>query len=434
MRESHPIVAGCDHLTDRDGVLHIDGISSSEIAEKFGTPVFVTSERRIRENYRRIHSAFATNRKKFRLHYALKANNNLSIIRILRSEGAGADCSSPAEIFLARLSGFSPEEILYSGNFNSDSELEYAFSSGCVINLDDAPLLGRLLAYGDPSIISFRINPGVGKGKYEGIVTAGPDAKFGMREQEAVSAYRHAIKSGIRRFGMHMMTGSNVLDAEYFPVVSEKLMGIASRISKELGISFEFIDIGGGFGVPYQPDEEALPIEEIAASVVSVFEEALNSNRKIGDPTLVVEPGRYLVCDSTVLLATVTHVKRSYKTFIGCDAGMNTLLRPALYGAYHEVLLANRLGTEKNIVANVTGQICENSDMMAKDRSMPEASAGDLLAFLDAGAYGFSMSSRYNTRPMAAEALVSGGKVEAIREREDFTDLVQRQKIPPHLL
>jgi diaminopimelate decarboxylase len=409
-------------------------MSCSDIAENFGTPVFVTSERRIRENYRRIHSAFASNRKKFRLHYALKANNNLSIIRILVSEGAGADCSGPAEIFLAKLSGFSSAEILYSGNFNSDSELEYALRSGCIINLDDAPLLDRLIAYGDPSIISFRINPGVGKGKYEGIVTAGPDAKFGMREQEAVSAYRHAKKAGIRRFGLHMMTGSNVLDAEYFPIVSEKLMGIASRISSELGIEFEFIDIGGGFGVPYQPGEEQLPIEEIAASVVTVFEESLSSNSKMGDPTLVVEPGRYLVCDSTVLLSTVTHVKRSYKTFIGCDAGMNTLLRPALYGAYHEALLANRLGLKKSMVANITGQICENSDMMAKDRNMPEASPGDILAFLNAGAYGFSMSSRYNTRPMAAEVLVSDGKAEIIREREEFTDLILRQRIPSHLL
>ncbi len=423
-----------DHLSDSNGVLCIDGISCSEIALRFGTPVFVTSERRIRDSYRRIYDAFATNRKKFRLHYALKANNNLSIIRILRSEGAGADCSGPAEIFLARLSGFSPEEILYSGNYNSDSELEYALRSGCIINLDDATILDRLLAHGDPSIISFRINPGVGKGKYEGIVTAGPDAKFGMREQEALSAYRHAMKAGIRRFGMHMMTGSNVLDAEYFPIVSEKLMGIASRISTELGIEFEFIDIGGGFGVPYQPGEEALPIEEVAKSVVGVFETALSGNSRMGDPTLVVEPGRYLVCDSTVLLSTVTHVKRSYKTFIGCDAGMNTLLRPALYGAYHEVLLANRLGMKRNMVANITGQICENSDMMAKDRNMPEASPGDILAFLNAGAYGFSMSSRYNTRPMASEVLISGGKAEVIREREDFTDMLQRQRVPAHLL
>ncbi len=417
-----------------DGTLHIDGLSCAEIAGRFGTPVFVTSERRIRENYRRIHGAFSSRRKKFRLHYAFKANNNLSIIRILRGEGAGADCSGPAEIFLARMCGFGPEEIIYSGNYNSGNELEYALKSGCIINIDDAPILDTLLAYGDPRIVSFRINPGIGKGKYEGIVTAGPDAKFGMREEEALSAYRHAMRKGIRRFGMHMMTGSNVLDAEYFPTVSEKLMGIASRISAELGIDFEFIDIGGGFGVPYQPGEEALPIEEVAASVVSVFESALSANGRMGDPVLVVEPGRYLVCDSTVLLSTVTHVKKSYRIFVGCDAGMNTLLRPALYGAYHEVLLANRLRMKKSVTVNITGQICENSDMMAKDRLMPQTSPGDILAFLNAGAYGFSMSSRYNTRPMAAEVLVHNGKAELIREREDFTDLVQRQRIPAHLL
>lgn len=423
-----------DYLQNVEGRLEIDGVSAEDIASAMGTPVYVYSEKRIRDNYRRISSAFGKKRKRFKANFAVKSNNNLTTLNILRQEGAGADCSCPAEIMLARMAGFGGKEILYSGNYNTDEELKYGLDSGAIINLDDGPLLQRLLKYGRPEVISFRINPGTGKGKYEGLVTAGPDAKFGMMEEEAIAAYRMAKGAGIKRFGLHMMSGSNVLDPEYFPAITERLMDIAARIAEEIGIEFDFIDVGGGFGVPYQEGEHELPIEEVASMVVDSFEGKIASSGKMGDPVLYIEPGRYIVCDAGVLLATVTHVKKARKNFVGCDAGMNTLLRPALYGAYHEILAADRLNDEKRLTANVTGQICENSDIMGKDRNLPDMKEGDLLAFLNCGAYGYSMASNYNTRTMPAECFIIGGKVFLTRERETFTDFLRRQVVPPGIM
>jgi diaminopimelate decarboxylase len=417
------------HLTDRQGMLFIEDTGATGIAHEFGTPVYVTSEARLRENYRRLHSAFASLKKEFSIHYAVKANSNLAIMKILREEGAGADCASPAEIYFAGLAGFERERTIYSGNYNSDTELQTALESGVIINLDDGPLLRRLIKFGMPGLISFRINPGTGKGRYAGITTAGPDAKFGMMEREALAAYREARDAGISRFGMHMMTGSNVLEADYFSLVTGKLMDTASKISAELGISFEFIDIGGGFGVPYEPGERELDIKRVARGVVDVFNRTLDSSRSMGNPALVIEPGRYLVADTTVLLSTVTYVKHSVKTFVGCDAGMNVLLRPALYGAYHEILVANKMDLPLTETADITGQICENTDVMAKERKICNVEAGDVLAIMNAGAYGFSMASRYNGRPLPPEVLVSGNRVRLIREREDIADMLRTQEI-----
>ncbi len=419
------------HLTNRQGMLFIDGVSAAEITREFGTPVYVTSEARIRENYRRLHSAFDTVKKEFKINYAVKANSNLSIMKVLKEEGAGADCASPAEIYFAGLAGFGRESTMYSGNYNSDAELQTALDSGVIINLDDGPLLRRLMNFGKPELISFRINPGTGKGRYAGITTAGPEAKFGMMEREALAAYREAKLAGISRFGMHMMTGSNVLEADYFSLVTGKLMDIASKISRELGISFEFIDIGGGLGVPYEPGENELDIKKVARGVVDVFDRALSSCRGLGNPTLMIEPGRYLVADSTVLLSTVTYVKHSGRTFIGCDGGMNVLLRPALYGAYHEILVANKMDSPLTERVNITGQICENTDVMAKDRKICHVEAGDVLAIMNAGAYGFSMASRYNGRPLPSEVMISNGRARLIRKREDNTDMLRTQEISP---
>ena len=423
---------GLDYLENRNGMLHIDGVSAADIAGRFGTPVYVYSEKRIRNNYRRIYEAFHRKRNKFRLNFAVKANNSLAVLNILRGEGSGADCSCPSEIMLAEMAGFEKGDILYSGNYNADDELRFAMESGVLINLDDGPLLKRLLKFGKPETISFRINPGQGRGKYKGLVTAGPDAKFGMME-EALAAYAGAKRAGIKRFGLHMMTGSNVLDPEYFPAITDRLMDIASRISSSLDIEFDFIDIGGGFGVPYQKEEQELPVSEMASMVVDRFEQKLFSSPSLGDPVLFIEPGRYIVGDAGVLLASVTHVKMAKKNFVGCDAGMNTLLRPALYGAYHDIIPAGRLNSDTSIVANVTGQICENSDIMGKDRRLPELRTGDLLAFLTCGAYGYSMASNYNSRAMPAESLVVDGIPYLARERQTIDEIVGKQTVPPQL-
>jgi len=417
---------------EKDGVLLVEDVPAPYIAAKFGTPTFVTSEARIRENFGRFHSAFSRV-SKFRLYYAVKANTNLALLALLRREGACADCSSPAEIYAASVAGFKANQMLYTGNYNTKEELDYAVKAGVPVNLDDPTLLKKLPPKALPETLCFRINPGMGKGGNEGLVFAGPDAKFGSPEDVAAKGYAEAKKMGVRRFGIHMMTGSNVLDSRYFPAITEKLMDIAGRIAAKVGVEFDFVNVGGGFGIPYSPSEEELPIGQVAKSVGEVFKAKVREY-EMGNPVLAAEPGRYLVADSTIILAKVCHVKRGPKKFVGIDAGMNTLLRPALYKAYHPMLAATKLDRRDQEVVNICGQICENTDILAKDRAFPNLGEGDLIAIFNAGAYGFSMSSQYNNRPRAAEVLVSGNRAELIRRRETHTDLLTGQSIPARLL
>ena len=415
-----------------DGQLSIGGCNIQKIAASFGTPTYVTDEQRIRENCRRLVVAFEKNYPKFRLNYAVKANNNLAILNVVRQEGAGADCSCVEELELARLAGFASDRLLYSGNYNSDYELAQGISSGAAVNLDDVELLPRLLKFGQPEILSFRINPGIGEGQYPGLVFGGENTKFGVEESRIEDAYSRAKSGGIKRFGIHMMTGSNVLNLDYFPSVTRKLFEIAERIATKVGLTFEFVDIGGGFGVPYKADEHSLNIDSLGAGVGSVFREFVEKGT-IGEPYLMIEPGRFVACDSTVLLGRVHHIKiTSKRKFIGTDVGMNTILRPALYGAYHHVYVAGKPNTTDEVVT-ITGQVCENTDILAKDRTLPRMNIGDVIVVMNAGAYGFCMSSQYNSHPRAAEVLVNQGHAEIIRDRETVTDLIAGQRIPVRL-
>jgi diaminopimelate decarboxylase len=228
------------------------------------------------------------------------------------------------------------------------------------------------------------------------------------------------------------MAGSSVLNTEYFGQVTDRLFQIADSISKSAKIEFDFVNIGGGFGVPYKPGEKDLDISRVASEVTGRFKERFEGCSS--PPYLYAEPGRYFVCDSTVLLSRVHSVKRTGKKFVGIDAGMNTLLRPALYGAYHQTFVVGKLNSRKKEKVNIVGQVCENTDVLATDREMPVIERGDLIAILNAGAYGFSMSSNYNTRPRAAEVLVNRGQDYLIRDREDITDIVERQIIPGRLM
>ncbi|HUK26997.1 MAG TPA: diaminopimelate decarboxylase [Candidatus Acidoferrales bacterium] len=421
-------------LAQSEGRLRIGKREVVELASSFGTPCYVTDEQRVRHNCRRLIAAFERGYKKFRLNYAVKANNNLAILNILRQEGAGADCSCIEELNLAALAGFRHDQLLYSGNYNSDYELAQGIESLAAVNLDDANLLHRLLKYGKPEVLSFRVNPGMGEGQYPGLVFGGENTKFGVTESNIVQAYAQAKEKGIKKFGIHMMTGSNVLNLDYFISVTRKLFEIAGKISRELGLDFEFVDVGGGFGVPYRPDESPLDIEKLGLRVSELFKEFVET-MKVGDPYLMVEPGRFVVCDSTVLLGRVHHIKQvGSKIFVGTDIGMNTLLRPALYGAYHHIYVANKPLSKPESTVTVCGQVCENTDILAKDRSLPRLEIGDVIAVMNTGAYGYSMSSQYNSRPRPTEILVNDGQAETIRERETVMDLVARQRIPTRLL
>lgn len=420
------------HLENRDGVLNISGASAVELAEKFSTPLYVMSEDRLRENYRRLNKAFQTRYKRFRLYYAIKANNNIAVVRIIRSEGGYADCSCPEELEIAKEAGFRPAQLMYTGNYQSDAQLKLGLESGAVMNLDDISHLPRLLKYGAPEILSFRINPGLGEGNFKGNVFGGKESKFGIDRRTALKAYAMAKRNGVKRFGIHMMAGSCVLRKDYFPAVTEALMEIAGEIAGKVGVKFEFVNIGGGFGVTYNPSEKELDVEGVAEAVVERFAAACDEHR-LGNPYLFVEPGRYLVCDAGVLLARVCSIKRTDKTFVGVDAGMNTLLRPALYGAHHAMYVASRLNEKRKQVVNVCGQVCENTDILARDRKLAVCREGDLIAILNAGAYGYSMSSNYNNRGRPAEILVHDGVAELIRERETAGDLMAKMRVPGRL-
>ena len=420
-------------MESRRGKVHLGGVSLESVAEKHGTPVFVTDERRIRENCQRFTRAFSRHWKFFRAYYALKANSNLAIVSVLRQEGAGADCSCIQELQVACLAKFDVDDMLYTGAYNSDEELKFASQLGVTINLDDASLLDRLAKFKLPERLSFRINPGFGKAAHDKVLCAGPESKFGISDRVAVKAYARAKALGVRRFGIHMMAGSGVLDSGYFARVTDRLFEIASEVSRRTGVEFEFVDIGGGFGIPYEPGERPLDIERVAKDVAARFRERFE---RVGSPIyLFAEPGRYLVADSTVLLTRVHATKKvGAKRFVGVDAGMNTLIRPALYDSYHEILLVGGARNRRKERATVVGPICENGDIIARDRMMPAVKEGDLLAVMDAGAYGFSMSSNYNSRPRAAEVLVNDGEEFLIREREGIADILDRQRIPGRLL
>jgi diaminopimelate decarboxylase len=418
---------------NRDGVLYIDGVSALNLAEEFDTPVYVYSERRIRENYRRLYAALSRHYSKVRIYYSAKANTNLSVLKILESEGAYIDTVSAGEVFLAKKAGFPPESILFTGTNVRDDELQYLVDSGVTVNIDSLSQLKRLLKFHVPNLFSVRVNPQVGAGHHEHVITAGKKSKFGIWEKDVLEAYKKAKEAGVKRFGIQMHIGSGVLTVEPFLVAAEKLLEIGHLVHDKVGVCFEFIDLGGGIGVPYRPEEKPLDLSLYAEEVLDLYKR-MTDEYGLGEPFFCVEPGRYIVCDAGVLLTAVNTTKVTpFKKFVGVDAGFNTLIRPAMYGSHHPIVVANRLNEPEEEVYEVAGPICESGDLLARERRLSKAQEGDLLAILKAGAYGFSMSSQYNSRPRCAEVLVKDGEYTLIREKEDFETLLKGQKYPPCL-
>jgi len=422
---------GC--LENKGGVLYIDGVSSLELAEKFDTPLYVLAERRIRENYRRLRDALEKHFSKIRIYYSAKANTSLSVLKILESEGAYLDTVSLGEVFLALKAGFTPERILFTGTSVRDDELKFLVDSGVTINIDSLSQLRRLLRFHVPELLSVRVNPEIGAGHHEHCITAGKNSKFGIWEDDVIKAYKRAKEAGVKRFGIQMHIGSGILTVEPFLLAAERLLEIAHHIHEEVKIDFEFIDFGGGLGVPYRPEEESLSLDLYAEKVLGLYVERIEEY-DLGEPWFFIEPGRFIVCDAGVLLTRVNTVKVTpFKKFVGVDAGFNTLIRPAMYGSYHPIVVANRLDSAEEEVYDVAGPICESGDLLARNRRLPRIDEGDLLAVLNAGAYGFSMSSQYNSRPRPAEVLVKNGEYSLIRRREDFESLLTGQSLPSWL-
>lgn len=421
--------------TNEKGNLSIGGKDALELAEEYGTPLYAVDEERIRNNYKNLYDAFSSKYNDFKIYYACKANTNLAVMRILEEEGSSIDAVSPGEIYAALLAGFSPEKILYTGNNVTTDEFKFALSSGVRINLDSVSGLERLssLPGAEDKVISFRVNPRVGAGHHDHCITGGDLSKFGIMEEEAVHAYQKALDLGFKPVGIHSHIGSGILDPKPFKLAVKTLMDVAGHVYRELGIQFEFIDFGGGIGIPYEPQEPLLNLEKFSEEIINLFKEKLYQYN-MGNPTLYLEPGRYIVGDAAYLLTRINTVKQSYRKFAGVDAGFNTLLRPTMYGSYHHIVLASDPMATPTQNIDIAGNICESGDLYARDRPMPDLKEDDLLAILNAGAYAFSMTSQYNSRPRPAEVLVKNGATELIRERETFADLLNKQNLPPRLL
>lgn len=421
-----------EHLTARNGRLFIEGADCVDLGKQFGTPLYVTSETRLRENIRAYHSAFPKADK----YFAVKANGNLAILRILSQESMGADVFSAGELYVANLAGMPKEKILFNGNSKSERDHKTALDSGVRISVDSREELVYLSntarTIDRQAEILFRINPDVSPKTHPKIATGLKTSKFGIPSEQVAETYKRATElPGIRPIGLHCHIGSQILDISPFVEAMTRMMDVAAEVVN-LGGDVKVIDIGGGLGIQYHPDIPAPKPADLAAGVLPVFEDGCAD---LGiNPKLILEPGRSIVADTTVMITSVNVVKQAHINFVAVDAGFNTLARPMLYDAYHHVIVANKAedGPQENYT--VVGPICETGDILAKDRKLPKVELGDLLAFLDAGAYGFSMASQYNGQPRPAEVLVSGSYAELIRHAENYSALLQGQRIPPRLL
>lgn len=421
------------------GHLTMGGVDLVELAGEFGTPLYVYDEERIRQRYREFRDAFQSVYPNTEVHFAYKANTNLAVLHILNDEGAGADILSAGELFIAKKVGTPPEKIIFTGNNKTDQELEEALDAGITINLDALHELERLIPItakkGKEARVSFRVNPAVSPDTHPYLSTGLKKSKFGIHEEEVIPAYRMAMEAEyINPAGIHMHIGSQITKTDPYEAATNKLFDIMGRIKKELGLDLEFADLGGGVGIRYEEDKPFISPRDLAMAIVPIIKSKIKEH-DLKEPTLYFEPGRFLVGDSGVMLTRVSTIKQTpYKKFIGTDAGFHVLARPAMYGSYHEAVVANRVKEIPKETVDIVGNVCESGDILASDRELPETRAGDIIAFLDAGAYGFIMASQYNSRPRPAEVLVRRGSIEIIREKENLEDLLNKQVVPERFL
>ncbi len=375
-----------------------------ELAEKYGTPLILYSKQKILSNFSKIKNSFKQLTDNYSINYAMKANSNPSILSLLREAGSGADASSYHEVMAAINSGFHTDRISYTANNASPKELSLVAELGVKMNFDSIGQFNSLGKY-IPGSVSFRIKSEYGRGEFKGTTTSGHGAKFGELPEIAADGYMRAKELGCQHFGIHIMTGSNVTDPDHFSKVAHDISRIAIHIADLSGISFDYLDIGGGFGVPYKPDDKELDMNRTAEVIFkSVSKEFSAHGLEI--PEIIMEPGRYIVANAGVLLGTIHDVKRQEMNYVGTDIGMNILIRPALYGAYHHIVIANKINEESNFTCEITGQICENTDRIGKGITIPEPDLGDIVAVFNAGAYVSSMASNYNGRGFPQEVLI----------------------------
>ncbi len=424
------------HLSVQDGHLFIGEHDTVRLAEEYGTPLYVTDEGRVRARYREYRDALSAHYKPVLVLYAAKANGNSALLRVFADEGAGADVFSPGELELALRAGMEPSHLLFNGSSKSRNDLRLAIERGIRVTLDSMDELRAIDevagTLGKEAFVSFRVNPALDVPTHPKIATGLASSKFGIPHERVPDAYRAALEADhVRPVGIHCHIGSQILALDPFIEAARVMVRIAGELVR-MGVVLEFIDLGGGLGIPYRHDEDRAPTpREYADAVMPVFVDGMTA---LGiRPALWVEPGRSLVADSTVLLTRVNSTKDAHRRFVNVDAGFNQLVRPAMYGSYHEIVVANHADAPLESTCTVAGPICESGDLLAEDRPLPAVTEGDLLAILDAGAYGFSMASQYNARPRAAELLVRGPDRAPMRRAETVDDLVATQLTPPWL-
>ena len=393
-----------------------------EITKTYPTPFHIYDEAGIRENVRQLKEAFSWN-PGFKEYFAVKATPNPFLIQILKEYGCGCDCSSMTELMLSDAVGVRGQDIMFSSNATPAEEFVYARKLGAVINLDDFTHIQVLEdCAGIPETISCRYNPGGVFRMSNGIMDNPGDAKYGFTAEQLIDGFRILKEKGVKHFGLHAFLASNTVTNEYYPLLAKVLFETAVKLKKETGISVEFINLSGGIGIPYHPDQKPNDIYEIGKGVQEVYNQVLVP-AGLGDVAIYTELGRFMLGPYGALVTQAIHQKHIYKEYIGCDACAANLMRPAIYGAYHHITVLGKEDAPCDHQYDVTGALCENSDKFAIDRMLPEIEVGDYLYIHDTGAHGFSMGYNYNGKLRSAELLKKeDGTVRMIRRAETPKD------------
>ena len=396
-----------------------------ETAKKWPTPFHVYDAKAIRENARRLKKAFAWNNG-FREYFAVKAAPNPHLMKMLKEFDFGSDCSSMAELILAEKVGNVGEAIMFTSNDTPAEEFKKAWELGAIINLDDIthwPFLQNIVGAADWSdrVMCCRYNPGPLKGG-NAIIGKPEEAKYGFTREQLFDCYAKMKAAGVTRFGLHTMVASNELDPEYIIDTAKLLFTLAWEIHEKVGIDFEFVNIGGGIGIPYKPDQKAMSLERVGEGIRDAYAELVEA-KGMKPIRLYMECGRCITGPYGYLVAKVRHIKNTYRLYAGLDACMSNLMRPALYGAYHEIVVPGKENAAERKVYDVTGSLCENNDKFAIQRELPVLEPGDYVVICDAGAHGHAMGFQYNGKLRSAELLLEeDGSVREIRRAETLAD------------
>lgn len=395
----------------------------SAIADKVGTPFTIYDEKGIKENAENFKKAFSWN-KGFTNYFAAKALPNINILKLMKEIGFGLDCSSESELRLAKMAGFSGEKIMFSSNDTRDDEFRLAYQLGAIINLDDITHIERLkeVIGTFPQTISFRYNPGSDR-VGNSIIGNPVEAKYGVTKDQVVDCYKKAKQLGAKKFLLHTMVASNELKKDYIVETARMLFMLVKKIKDEAGIEIEALDLGGGIGIPYKPEDDKMDLFALGDGIKQSYDEMIIANG-IKPLRLCFECGRMITGPYGYLVSKVLHISHKYKDYAGLDACMADLMRPALYGSYHHITVLNAKNrpTKKY---DVTGSLCENNDKFAIDRELPELKRGDLIAIHDAGAHGTAMGFNYNGKMRHKELIIrTNGDIEIIRRDETFEDYI----------